>query len=437
MTRLKKVWLDLNSSLWFLPALMVAGAIALAVGLIEADGLIGERWLARWPRLFGAGVEGSRGMLSAIAGSMITITGVIFSITIVALALASSQYTPRILRNFMRDRTNQFVLGFFVGVFAYCIVVLRTLRSSDEGRFLPSLAVLAGIALALASVGVLILFIHHIVTSIQANTIISTAARETIAVVRKLFPQELGDEADEAPEAFAGEGWQPIASVRTGYIQSVDADGLLEFARSRKVVVRMECGIGEFIVEKAPLVSLRPTSPLDAGAVAELRALYSIGDFRTIEQDAGFGIRQIVDIALKALSPGINDTTTAVTCVEYLGAILAAAAAQRMESPSRCDGETLRVLARGLTFERMTAEACDQIRGSAKGNVAVLIALLGALGTTAKQTRNTARQRILRQQVELVAELADTSLATAYDRAQVDVATSDARADLGGQSATH
>lgn len=412
---------------------MVAGAIALAVGLIEADGLLGERLLARWPRLFGAGVEGSRGMLSAIAGSMITITGVTFSITIVALAQASSQYTPRILRNFMRDRTNQFVLGFFVGVFAYCIVVLRTLRGVDEGRFLPSLAVLVGIALALASIGVLILFIHHIATSIQANTIISAAARETIAVVRKLFPQELGDEAEEAPQTFAEGDWQAVVSARNGYIQNVDGDGLIEFARSRNVVVRMECGIGEFIVESAPLVSLRANSSLDAAAVAELRTLYSIDDFRTIEQDPAFGIRQIVDIALKALSPGINDTTTAVTCVDYLGAILAAAAAQRIASPARSDGQTLRVLARGLTFERMTAEACDQIRGSAKGNVAVLIALLRALGTAALQTHDVSRQRILRQQVELVAELADASLATAYDRAQVDVATTRARVDLSGR----
>ncbi len=431
MIRLKQLWVEVNTSLWFVPALMVVGAVALALGLVEAEGLLSDQMVARWPRLFGAGVDGSRGMLSAIASSMITITGVIFSITIVALTLASSQYTPRILRNFMRNRTNQFVLGFFVGVFAYCIIVLRTLRSTDEGRFVPSLAVLGGIALALASVGVLILFIHHIATSIQANTIISTAARETIEVLRKLFPHELGNEAEDgAMASLDREAWQPVPAARSGYIQSVDNDRLLEFARARNLVVRMECGIGDFIVERAPLVSLQPASPLDAAAADELGELYAIGDSRTIEQDPAFGIRQIVDIALKALSPGINDTTTAVTCVEYLGAILAAAARQRIESPTRTDGNALRVVARSPTFASLTALACDQIRSSGAGNVAVLVALQRALGTTALQTRHPSRRRVLLQQLALVAELAEASLAIAYDRAQVEAASAVARAAL-------
>lgn len=341
MTRLKQFWIEVHTSLWFLPALMVVGAVLLALGLVETEGLVGEQWLARWPRLFGAGVEGSRGLLSAIAGSMITLTGVIFSITIVALTLASSQYTPRILRNFMRDRTNQFVLGFFVGVFAYCIIVLRTLRGTDEGNFVPSLAVLGGIALALASIGVLILFIHHIATSIQANAIISTAARETIEVVRRLFPQELGDDEDEDEDAVwasVDQAWQPVASTRSGYIQNVDADGLLAFAQRHGAVVRMACGIGEFVVERAPLVWLQSAVTIDPDATGKLPGLYAIGDFRTIEQDAEFGIRQIVDIALKALSPGINDTTTAVTCVDYLGTILAAAARQRIDGLGASQG---------------------------------------------------------------------------------------------------
>lgn len=430
MIRLKQLWIDVNTSLWFLPSLMVVGAIALAFGLIEAEGLLGAQLSERWPLVFGAGVDGSRVMLSAIAGSMITITGVIFSITIVALTLASSQYTPRILRHFMGNRTNQFVLGFFVGVFAYCIVVLRTLRGTDEGRFVPSLAVLGGIVLALASVGVLILFIHHIATSIQANTIISSAARETIEVLRRLFPQELGNEAEDDAAPSSEEAWQSIAAPQSGYIQSVDNDGLLDFARKHELVIRMECGIGEFIVEKAPLVSLQPAAPLDDAAADDLRALYAIGDVRTIEQDAPFGILQIVDIALKALSPGINDTTTAVTCVDYLGAILAAVAAQRIDGQARSDGQALRVVARGPSFAGMTALACDQIRRSASGNVAVLIALQRALGTTARQTRSSARRRVLRQQVELVAELAHASLGTGYDRAQVGAATAGALAAL-------
>ena len=131
------MWNGLRASLWFLPGLIVVCSVALAFALVEADGRVSRELLAEYPRLFGAGAEGSRGMLGAVAGSMITVAGVTFSITVVALSLASSQYTPRILRNFMSDRANQAVLGVFVGVFAYCLVVMRTVRGGDEGTFVP------------------------------------------------------------------------------------------------------------------------------------------------------------------------------------------------------------------------------------------------------------------------------------------------------------
>ena len=260
--RILPFWTYLRSSLWFVPALMVAAAIALAVGLIEADTHVKRELLAEWPRLFGAGADGSRAMLTAIASSMITVAGVTFSITIVALSLASTQYTPRILRNFMADRTNQLVLGFFVGIFTYCLVVLRTIRSGDEGQFIPSLAVAFGFVLALVGVGVLILFIHHIATSIQASHVISTVATETTRAIERLFPEELGDDAEEdvtsAPSGWDHDGaqWREVGALKTGYLQDVDADALLRFARERGVVVRMERHIGEFVIKDSPLVSL-------------------------------------------------------------------------------------------------------------------------------------------------------------------------------------
>ncbi len=336
----------MNSSLWFLPTIMVAIAIALAFALIELEFQRTEELVKRWPRVFGAGAEGSRGMLSAIAGSMITVTGVTFSITIVALAMASSQYTPRILRNFMRNRTNQFVLGFFVGVFAYCLIVLRTIRGGDEGKFIPSFAVVGGIALALASVGVLIAFIHHIASSIQGDNIIAGAFRETIAGMKRMLPDELGEEEEEdeeTPAVWRDATGYAIAATTSGYIQHVSPDGLLEFAQEHKTVLRMERGIGDFVAERSPLVSIFSTAPPSKEAIASLNGLYAIGDSRTIEQDVMFGVRQIVDIALKALSPGINDPTTAVTCLENLGALLIAAAHRQMPPRLRSDEGAVRV----------------------------------------------------------------------------------------------
>jgi len=172
MNKLKLLWSNLRSSLWFLPSLIVTASVLLAVVLIEADSHGNDLWLAHWPRLFGAGAEGARGMLSTIAGSMMSVVGVTFSMTLVALAMASSQYTSRILRNFMSSRLTQAVLGIFSGIFTYCLIVLRTVRGGDEGAFVPNLAVFFGFVLAVGGVGVLIFFIHHVASSIQASSII-------------------------------------------------------------------------------------------------------------------------------------------------------------------------------------------------------------------------------------------------------------------------
>lgn len=427
MNKLKHLWSGLRSSLWFIPVLMVAGGLGLAVGLVEADSWLSRDLLTAYPRIFGAGAAGSRGMLSAIASSMITVAGLTFSLTVVAMAQASSQYTSRILRNFMRDRKNQFVLGFFVTVFAYCLVVLRTIRGG-EGSFIPSMAVLFGLVLAIASVLVLIFFIHHIANSIQASSIISSAAEETLLAVERLFPQEIGREAekseeDEVEAALSNRWWYPVRARKTGYVQSVDADALVRFAREHACVVRMERGIGEFVVKDCPLVSLSfartGDDKIDDEAVRQLNELYAVSHFRTIDQDTAFGIRQLVDIALKALSPGVNDTTTAVVCIDYLGAVLSKLAGRRIEEPYRFEGGEVRVIARGPTFKSLAREAFDQIRDAAAGNASIYLRLLGAIETTARQTTRALRRETLSAQVELIAKEADRMVESNYNRERV------------------
>ncbi len=292
--KLQHWWQEMRSSFWFVPAVIVVGAVGLAAGLITLDVTVELHVEKRWPLIFGSGASGARGLLSSVAGSMITVAGVVFSITIVALALTSSQYTSRVLRNFMRDRMNQVVLGVFVGIFAYCLVVLRTIRDGDEGAFVPSLAVLGGLVLAFVGIGYLIFFIHHISMSIQASSIIAAAAEETTAAVDHLFPKELGDSTDEDDgplAALAGSAWSTVASWKTGYIESIDGDALLTWARDHKTILRMERGIGEFVVEGAPLVSVVGPGEPDEESAAELKAIYFISRQRSLEQDAGFGIR--------------------------------------------------------------------------------------------------------------------------------------------------
>lgn len=439
VSKLKQFAIDIRSSFWFVPSLLIMGAAALALGLIEIDQRIGGRLRDAWPRLFAAEAEGSRAMLSAIAGSMITVAGVVFSITIVALALASNQYTSRVLRNFMRDRANQLVLGVFVGIYTYCLLVLRTITSGNNGDFVPSLAVFGGVVLAFAGIGFLIFFIHHIATSIQAGEIIAAITRDTIKTIERLFPRELGSEvdhlADQEDARLTQLTWRPIPAATTGYIQGIDAEGLLAFAREHGTVLRMECGIGDFVTEGRPLASLALDQAPDDAMILALNQIYATDSYRTTDQDVEFGLRQLVDIALKALSPAINDTTTAVTCLEYLSVVLRRCAGRHLEPPYRFDHGELRVIAHGLTFERLVALAFDQILENAEDNTAIITKMLAAIEQVAEATRDMQRRRILIQHVHIIAEVADRSVKSGYARRTVEEHVARVRARCGMEAA--
>lgn len=375
ITKLGHGWQSIRSSFWFVPALMVVDTVVLAILLITLETSLDLHLVGPWPLLFDAGAAGARGLLTTVASSMITVAGLVFSITLVALSLTSSQYSSRVIRNFMRDRVNQWELGVFLGIFAYCLVVLRTIREGNEGAFIPTLAVLVGLILAFIGIAALIHFIHHIATSIQASSIVGTAAQETLAAVDHLFPEAWGEDDDERVEdtltsALVRQPWLAVPAGKTGYVESLDADALLDIARTLGTLLRMEHGVGDFVVAGTPLVSLLEPGDLEDATTARLNAVYVISSQRTVEQDVAFGIRQVVDVAIKALSPGINDTTTAVMCVDYLAAILTRLATRRVGTPHELEQGELLVFARGPSFEGLLNEAFDQIRQNAEGNVA-------------------------------------------------------------------
>lgn len=425
MNKLRQIWGDLRSSFWFIPLLMVTGSIVLAAALIEVDSDGSARWMNQWPRLFGTGAEGARQMLATLAGSMMSVMGITFSMTLLALALASGQYTSRILRNFMRSSVTQFTLGTFAGIFVYCLIVLRTIRGG-ETEFVPSLAVFFAFILALSGVVVLIYFIHHIASSIQASNIIASVAQETIEFVDRLFPEKPNhgsgedEDQDQVLRSLDERTWYAVPAEHSGYLQSVDNDALLRLARDGKTVVRMEHGVGAFVVQNTALVSLALTSPPDQETISALNGAYSISRHRTIEQDPAFGIRQIVDMALKALSPGVNDTSTAVMCVDHLSSILARLACRPFPLSHRYEAETLRVIAIVPTFEGLLAKAFDQIRGSAAGNVAVMARMLGAVHAIGSLTTHLHRRQALYEQVQWIAELADRTIESTHDRAWIE-----------------
>lgn len=426
-----------------MPSLMVTGSIVFAVVLIEADSAGFSQWLSQWPRVFGVGAEGARQMLSTLAGSMITVMGITFSMTLLALAQASSQYTSRILRNFMRSRVTQATLGVFASIFAYCLIVLRTIRGgAGVDEFVPSLAVFFAFVISLAGVGVLIYFIHHIALSIQASNIIASVAEETNAAIDNLLPEKLDAEIDKYEdqhhvlESLDERTWYPVPAEVSGYIQSVNNDALLDLAGASRTIVRMEKGIGAFVVQDTALVSLALTYPPEQETVDAFNAAYNIGRNRTVAMDPAFGIRQIVDIAIKALSPGVNDTSTAVMCVDYLTSILARLAGRQFPTLYHYEGETLRLVAIAPSFESLLAEAFDQIRGSAEVNVAILARMLGALGTIGNVTTSPSHFRALDGQVQCIAELVDRCIEASHDRERLENRLSEVRETLQIRSAS-
>ncbi len=441
MNKLIKLWGNLRSSFWFMPSLMVTGSMAFAVVLIKLDSAGSDRWLNQWPRLFGVGAEGARQMLSTLAGSMMTVMGITFSMTLLALVLASGQYTSRILRNFMRSRITQFTLGVFASIFTYCLIVLRTIRGiGGVDEFVPSLAVFFAFIIALAGIGILIYFIHHIASSIQASSIIASVANETNVSIDRLLPHKLDQSHDENEgqnqlDRLDDRTWYPVPAAKSGYIQNVNAAALLRLASDNRSILRMKHGIGAFVVQDTALASLALTYPPDQNIIDALNAAYTIGRFRTVEQDPAFGIQQIVDIAIKALSPGVNDTSTALMCLDYLSSILARLAGRQLPPVNSYEGETLRVVAIVPSFENLLAETFDQVRANAAVNIAILLRMLDALDTIGSLTIRRSHIQALDEQLQWIAELVDRNIEASHGRERLEQRLSEVREALETQSA--
>ena len=413
---------SLASTLWFVPTLLVVCSAILGVVLVEVSAQIDPIVVPRWPRLFGGGAESARGMLATIAGSMITVAGVTFSLTMLAVTQASSQFTPRIHRSFMRDRTSQIVLGELAGVFTYCLVVLRTIRS-DQSVFVPAVAVLAGLVLAIVGIGLLIYYLHHIASALQASSIIAHIADDTSLAIARVFAAAGDAPRSEPPQELVGLApdatWQPVLAERTGYVQRVDLSALLAVAAEEQLVVRMDRGVGEFAASGTPLVSVSRSANVSPPLGRALNRAFTLGRHRAIEQDVSFGIGQLTEIALKALSPGMNDPITAVTCVDYLVAVFIDLASRREEPAWRASDGTVRLIVAGPTFAGLVDSSFDEIRRAAATQPIVLARLLEACRLIGEATVDIERRCCLRRHVDRIeAEVAQQTLIDA-DRADL------------------
>jgi uncharacterized membrane protein len=370
-TRLLHVLEGFQSSYWFLPSLLTTLATCAAMASVRLDLVLGEAPLGSFTWIRTAGPEGARAVLATVAGSMITIGGVVFSITIVALSLASSQFGPRLLTNFMRDRGNQLVLGTFIATFIYCLVVLRSVSAVEERTFVPHLSVTFAVGLAIVSVGVLIYFMHHASTSIQAAHVISLVGRDLDEAIRRFFPARDDEPAaerpgtDGPPDGFR-ESAEPIPATGGGYVQTIDLDGLTELASERGVVVRLLRRQGQFVTAGSPLALVTPADRDGDEIARKVNRAFLYGDERSTSADPEFAIEQLVEVAVRALSPGVNDPFTAIRCIDRLGSSLALIARRRLPTFHRFDDEgSPRVFERRLTYSGVCDAAFNRSASTA------------------------------------------------------------------------
>ena len=292
--RLLAFWDHLRASFWFLPTVMALSAIVLSIGLTRMDAAIEENVYRRlsWVYLFGP--EGARVILSAIASSMITVAGLTFSITMLTLQLASSQFGPRLLRNFMRDRGYQLVLGTFISTFVYCLLVLRTVKGVEGSSFVPHVSVAVGVLLAIASLAVLIYFIHHTAHSIRIETQLAALAAETRDTIDRLYPDRLGQ--GPPADGIVRQPWpsepgsanRPITAARSGYVQSVDGDALMDLATEHNLVVQIAVAPGAFVTPVDTLMTVRSHDRVNEDLVVALTGVIVVGDERTRDRTSPF-----------------------------------------------------------------------------------------------------------------------------------------------------
>jgi uncharacterized membrane protein len=384
MARLLYVWDRLRGSFWFVPSVFALVALGLAIALLSADRrLDGTLPTTIW--LYTGGAEGARSLLSAVAASIITVVGLAFSITTVALQLAAAQLGPRLLRNFVRDPGHQIVLGTFVGTFVYCLIVLRTVRGTNglsDDTFVPHLSVTGGVALAMLSVAVLIYFIHHAAVSMQADEVIAAVMRELAGAIDVAFPEPLASGSvdpgavEEAPGPPSHEA-VAITSPRTGYVQSMDTRRLMALAGEHDLTIRLICRPGDFVAEGDLVAQAWPALHVGDKVPRVLRSTVVVGIQRTMLQDVLFGFEQLVEIAANALSSSLRDPITAIRCIDRLGEAIDRVARRRAPSPVCRDAEgRVRLIVPVLTLDEAVAAAFDVIRAHGRPSRIVTVRIL-------------------------------------------------------------
>jgi uncharacterized membrane protein len=404
------LWARLNANYWFYPALFAIIGMLLAILMcwIDANGF--ARPLVEAPWFVAVRPQGALTILSMMAGSMIGVAATVFSITIAAVAYASGNYGPRLLTNFMEDRGNQLSLATLIGTFVYALVVLRAVRVAEETAsstvigYVPQASLVVAYILLGLCVAVLVFFLHHIPSSIRINTVLEGIGKRLLATICETYPRD-----DNYCEPESSRGGETLDAPVAGYVQLIDFGGLEQAARDKGCVISLRVRTGDFVHRGVPLMDVAGAEP---EALAEaVRTCFTFGPVRTPEQDPQFLIDELVEIALRALSPGINDPFTAINALHWLGAATAEIARRDLRRNVCEDGaKDCPVLPLPDNFEHFVQRGFGGIRSAAATSPIAAQIMLQTMENVARPITDAARRAVLRRQGALLGQQARLAL---------------------------
>ncbi len=414
----------LRTNLWLVPTVLIALAVVLFAGTYALDRAAYDNAWHLPSFLIRGSADAARQLLTAIAAAVITVVTLVFSITIVTLTLASTQFGPRMLRNFIRDRITQVTLGSFVATFVYAILVLVSIGPGSHGEFVPHISITVTMALVIIDVAILVVFIDHIAKSIQLPQVIASIARDLAGAIEGEGdipaggPRKAGPSLAELLARLESDS-ATLRAPRSGYLQYVSIQRLISISTRSNAVIRLLHRAGHFVVEGEPLAEVWPreAAPLVARA---LGGAHATGPHRTLTQDPAFAVDQLVEIAIRALSPAVNDTFTAIACIDWLGDGLSKLAAQWNPASVHRDpqGHT-RVISVSVSFQRLVERSHDKIRQASRGMPAVMIRQLDGLRKVMARVSTDERRALLVKQAEMILRVSEESVPEPSDRADV------------------
>ncbi len=410
----------LRTNLWLVPAVEVLGAVVLfaATYALDRAAFAGDFRLPGW--LLSGSPDAARQILTAIAAAVITVVGVVFSIVIVALTLTSTQFGPRMLRNFIRDRGTQVTLGTFVATFVYAVLALGSIGQGGPA-FVPKISITVTLALMVADLAVLIYFLQHITTQIQLPQVIAGIAGDLAGAIELQAGDGAADSGSAAARLVAGlhgPGGE-VAAPRSGYLQCIQHRLLIRLAAELGVVIHLRHRPGHFLVQGHPYATVWPADA--AGRVArELSRAHVTGPYRTLAQDVSFGVDQLVEIAIRALSPAVNDTFTALTCIDWIGDSLCKVTGRWHPTRVYRDAAgVVRLVTTETTYERLVQRAFEKIRQAGRGMPAVMIRQFDALAKIMERTTATEDRQLLLDQAAMIERLSLSTVDEESDRADI------------------